>query len=87
MFQKTQYLNAGNFLQAQLQGLCSAGTDRFCWAMDGVKKVEGHDSSSESEDEKKLNGDYVHFVNAYSEEPKLKEVVGDKQTVSLTKTL
>jgi hypothetical protein len=55
--------------------------------MDGVKKVEGHDSSSESEDEKKLNGDYVHFVNAYSEEPKLKEVVGDKQTVSLTKTL
>jgi hypothetical protein len=58
--------------------------------MDGVKKVEGHDSSSESEeskDKKKLNGDYVHFVNAYSEEPKLKEVVGDKQTVSLTKTL
>lgn len=57
--------------------------------MDGVKKVEGHDSSSESEESKdeKPDGDYVHFVNAYSQEPKLKEVVGDKQIVSLTKTL
>eukprot|EP00435_Cladocopium_sp_Y103_P064464 s758_g26.t1 len=46
--------------------------------MDGEKKVEVHDPSSDSddsEDDKKLNGDYVHFVNAFSQEPKLKEVV------------
>ena len=51
--------------------------------MDGVKEVEDHDSSSGSEESKKeLNGDYVHFVNAYSQEPKLKEVLGEPKLKS-----
>ena len=74
---------------AQLFGECSIGTFcRVCCAMGGAHGEKGEhgtpldsdfsdDSESQSSDDDvnvKSDTDYIHFVNAYTKHPKLKEV-------------